>query len=176
MQSNLKIGADEITKYPHISGIAPQTAKLIDRFKDWKPGDVASDTELSALIGRDTSPGGDGYGNLASAIRYVQRHYGLVIERVRSARAVKCLNAGETISSVNRGRRHIGKCARKEGGKLKQVDVSKLEGPEKTEALVLRAQLGAVATYASASTQKKLSTSEDLESWRKQQKKMLAAM
>jgi hypothetical protein len=172
----IKLGPDGISRFPHISGMSPRTMKLIERLKTMKPGDAVSDAELTTVAGASTAVGGDAYANLMSACRYVLRHEGIVLERVVGAHVIKCLNGPETVTSVERGRERIGRRVRREVSKLRVVDVSQLPAGEKTTALVLRAQLGALSTYSSAGTAKKLAASPDLESWQERQRKMLKSM
>lgn len=166
----------EVNRFPHITGLAPQTAKLIDLFKDASIGDSFTDADLSALIGRNTAPGGDGYGNLQSACRYVLRHFGRNIQRVPGSGTMKCLSDSESVVSVERGRQHISRVSRRKAIELRIVDTSKLTQPEKTSALVLRAQLGVLSMYSSIKAAKVLAASDDLDKWQKNQRKMLASM
>ncbi len=170
--------SEELSKYPHITGIAPQTVKLIERFKDLNPGDTVTDSEMTALIGRNTRDHGvgGGAGNLDSATRYVERHHGRIVRRIKGAGIVKCLNASEVVNVVERRREHIGRTSRRAGRELSHVDTAKLEPAEKTKALVLRAQIGMLSSFASANTQKRLADNTDLEKWQAQQRKMLASM
>lgn len=173
---HLRISPDEIRKFPNYSGLSPRTSKLIERLKTMKVGDTVSDDELSTVAGANTAVGGEAYSNLLSACRYVLRHEGIVLERVVGAHCIKCLNGTETVTSVERGRANIGRRVRREATKLRQVDVAALPQTEKTTALVLRAQLGVLATYSSAATTKKLAAQPDLDTLQERQRKMLKAM
>ncbi len=73
-------------------GMRLATSKLIEVLSAGKVGDVLTDEQLFAICERKTMPGGDGYVNLLSAIRHVERKkYGLVWRRVAAAGCIKCL-------------------------------------------------------------------------------------
>lgn len=173
---SLRIAPSEMTRFPHISGMSPVTAKLIDRLKDGKPGDTLADAELETVAGVRTDPNGKAYPNLLSACRYVLRHHGVRWERVVGAGSIKCLNDSETIVSVERDRDCAGRRVRRAGVKLGTVDFAKLPAGEKSTALVLKAQLGAMAGYASGRTAKRLASNQDLDKWQAEQRKMLSAI
>jgi hypothetical protein len=167
-------------RWPHISGLAPQTAKLIEYFRQHAtPGTEFTYAQLSELIGRDvrSGAGGGGAGNLSSAKRYVLRHDGIRIESAGHGSArLRVLNDTETLISVDRDRKHIHRTANKASLKMQHVNLETLAPHDKTEALTLRAQLGILGNRASAAAKKQIASATDIEALRDRQLKMLRKM
>lgn len=178
MSEPLNIASDSIGRFPHITGIAPQTVKLIEMFKEWTPGQSATDAEMSALIGRDvrSTGAGSGAGNLASALKYVERHHGRVVRRVKGAGLVKCLSANEIVGVVDRRRQHVSRTIRRAGSELTRMEYDKLNDAEKSHALILQSLFAVLSTHASTARQKLIAANQDHERAGKQQQKMLQAM
>lgn len=178
MSEPLNIASDSIGRFPHITGIAPQTVKLIEMFKEWTPGQSATDAEMSALIGRDvrSTGAGSGAGNLASALKYVERHHGRVVRRVKGAGLVKCLSANEIVGVVDSRRQHVSRTIRRAGSELTRMEYDKLNDAEKSHALILQSLFAVLSTHASTARQKLIAANQDHERAGKQQQKMLQAM
>ena len=137
-------------------GMRLATAKLIEALKDGKVGDVLTDEEMFAICERKTMPDVDGYGNLQSAIRHVEKNYGLVWRRVAGARCIKCLDGVERCGVIASNRRHIGKVARRAVAVGRTIQVDELPELERATALVQVAQLQAVEQFARTQTTKRL--------------------
>jgi hypothetical protein len=138
---------------PH--GISLPTAKLIEKIKDGKPGDVLSDADLTAACGRPTEPEGSGYANLMSAISYVRRMHGVVWERVRAERCIKCLNPKEILSTADASAGKIRRESMKSVQKLRTIVLDNLEESERPAVLSRMAQHGTLAQFAKADSRKK---------------------
>jgi hypothetical protein len=147
-------------KFQAIQGISPTTAKLIERLKDGKPGDVLSDAELGEICGRETKPGEEGYQNLRSAIRYTMRHHNVYWERIIDAGQIKCLNGPETLTSNRRDFRMINRRAKFSAGKLRTVNPETLNLPDRSQYFTNRAQLGALTMFSATKTTKRLDDAE----------------
>jgi hypothetical protein len=137
-------------------GMRLATAKLIEALKDGKVGDVLTDEEMFAICERKTMPGGNGYVNLQSAIRHVEKNYGLVWRRVATAGCIKCLDGVERCGVLASNRRHIGKVSRRALVVGRSIQVDELPESERTEALVQVAQLQAVEHFSRTETTKRL--------------------
>lgn len=168
----------QLRRFPHIQGIAPQTAKLIELLKDGSPGDSQADDSMSALIGRDVrNPrAGGGHGNLSSAIKYVERHHGRVWRRVKCENRITCLSSSEIVGVVDRRRQHIGRTVRRAKSELSRVQFEKLESDEKTRALTLKAQFAILALESAKNPTKRIAANMDSTASGSQQAKMLEKM
>ena len=147
----------QVKAMPFRSGFAPETSKLIDLLKQGKEGDTKTDEELTQAIGKDTAPGGNGYSYLASATRFTEREHGIRWERIPKTGLIKCLNSGEKVEVLRRGRNHIRKTAKKNIVTSKSVKLNDLPTNEaKSEYLALQSQAAAVAVMTQPSTTKRL--------------------
>jgi hypothetical protein len=152
----------DIKRVPVIPGMVIETSKLVDRLKDGPHGAVLTDDEMTALIRRDTSPGGTGYGNLMSAIEHVIRNYRLVWHRIPNSRCIKCLSHEEASELLDCRRKHISRTTTKALREGRTVDVSALQPQDRTAYLVRIAQFGMLKHAASGHTAKVLE-SKDIE-------------
>lgn len=144
------------SRWPHVPNLSPAAAKLVDRLKTGKPGELLTDEALSAIAGRDCSVGGNGYACLQTAIRKVERDFAIVWRREAKAGAIKCLAPSEVAEVANGYRRHIGKTSRRAVRVLNTIDPNLLPEKERPAAHATAAQLGAIAMFASGDTTKKL--------------------
>lgn len=148
----------ELPRVRHIPDAALETMKLAERLRVGKPGDEATDQELTMLIGKSTAVGGEGYGYLSSAIKHVEREHGIVWRRVRKEDKIRCLNASECVDTAGWHRRCIGRAA-KRAGKLVSIAASRgdeLPEAERPTARALAAQLGAIHMFAKPNTTRKI--------------------
>ena len=146
-------------KLEHITpGMSLATIKLIEALKGGKPGEQIDDAALTVACERDTSVGCKGYPYLQSAIRYCRRHYGVNWERIPKAGFLRCLQADETLHSVNRDRRSISRRSHRAIQKLKNVSNGQLDETTKPQVLLQLAQFGALASFASSDMTKRLAS------------------
>lgn len=150
------MGTEQITATPVQAGMRLSTSQLIDVLKEGKVGDVKTDEKLKEICGRDTAPGGDGYGNLASAIRHVQRNYGITWKRVVGAGCIKCLSSTEKDGVVESNRKHISRVAKRSIQIAKTIDINELPESDRQTAIVKIVQMQAIGQFSSTQTTKKL--------------------
>lgn len=142
--------------YPFEHGLSPVTAKLIDRLKRGCVDNIITDEELLQCCGRSCNPGGEGYGNLASAIKRVESEQRLVWRRVRDGDCIKCLSPEETISVIESAARHINRHSKRAVRTGNTICLEGLDEEKKAKALVTMAQLGTMALLGSRQTHQKL--------------------
>lgn len=143
-------------KWGHVPNVSPAAAKLIERLKTGKPGDVITDEELRELTKLDCSPSGKGYSCLQTAIRHCERNHGVVWRREAKAGAIKCLDPSEVAEVANGYRRHIGRVSRRAVGVLNTINPNQLPESERPSVHATLAQLGAITMFAGGDMQKKL--------------------
>ena len=139
-----------------VPGYGPETAKLVEVLEQGQVGDILTDETLEAVCGRATSPSGNGYSNLQSAIRKVERDKGIVWQRERGAGCIRCLNDKEKAGCVGRDIKHIRKTAKRAAHRAAGVTLDNLEVEERKRMLVNAAQVGAIALVSETNTRKKL--------------------
>lgn len=147
-----------LKRFPNIQGIGPTAAKLIDAFSTMSVGDQFTDEQLASICGKDTSVSGEGYAALQTAIRYVLKHSNKVIQRVRGASAVKCLESSEIVEAVTVDLGIVRRRSRRAVFKLNSVDQTKLDNDERIKANALMAQHGAISFIGKSDSTKKLVT------------------
>jgi hypothetical protein len=148
---------EELRRIRVPAGHSVTTAKLIERLtQPSKIGDLLTDEELMAFCGKDTRPDGNGYRNLASAIKYVRKHDGIVWERVRDAEAIKRLVPDEIISTAEAASSRIRRTATAAAEKVKTVPLDSVAPEERPKFTALLAQHAALASFAKTDTRKKL--------------------
>lgn len=142
----------------HILGRSPETAALIARLETGKPGDILTDEELTKIAnGRDTMPGGEGYGYLTSAIRHLAACPAPVYwERIRGAYAIRRITDSEKVKSSDADRKSVSRRAKKAARRLAFTNRENLTQEEAAKANALHAQLGTIAAFAHGDTTKKL--------------------
>jgi len=144
----------KVTAVPH--GLGVTTARLIEAMKEGVVGDVLTDEDLTARCGKATDTNGSGYGNLQSAIRYIERNYNLVWRRVRDEACIKCLAPGEVISTVQSELLRIGRRSRRAVVTGSTVPIDALGAVQKAELLTTIAQHGTIALMSKKNTAKEL--------------------
>lgn len=139
------------------AGHSVTTGKLIELLqKPSEIGDTISDEQLTAACGKDTRPGGNGYGHLHTAINYVLKHNQLVWQRVRGAEAIQRLDPDGIADAAKRSSSMICRAAKKSVAKLQCVELEKVEESDRPKFVSLLAQHGALAAFAKSDTRKKL--------------------
>lgn len=141
---------------PVIGGLSVFTVKLIEKLKSMEIGDTATDEELGELCGRTTAVGGRGYNSLRTAMRYVRRHFGVVIERCHRQGRVKRLGDEETITSSKGDLRSIRRRSATAMQKLAAVDRKSLDGEPLQEFNALVAQTGTLQVMSRNDATKRL--------------------
>jgi hypothetical protein len=137
-----------------IMALSLPTKQLIDMMKTGKQGDILTTQELKKACGRNVNSGGDGYNNLASAIRHCINNYSLVWKWVRGLDGIRCLGPIEIVSVSESDRKSIAKRAKRSCRKLATIDDGKLADGEKVTVNTQRAFMGSLAMFASPSTSK----------------------
>ena len=145
------------TRFPHVPGHSPVSAKLIEILRDSK-ADQLTDEALTAACGKDTRSGGKGYASLGVAIRYVAKHHGIVWERIPKAWAIRKLDSSQIVESTGRGMRRMGRIGKREVIKLGAVEVQALPIAERSRYNAHAAQLSTLVVLASRDATKKLET------------------
>ena len=147
----------ETKTIPAVGRLGVTAAALVEALRQGKPGDTYTDEQLQEICGKATGAGDPGYGALCSAINHVRNNNGRVWQRIRSAGAIRCLDADETVVNVGSDMRSLRTRARRAASKLQTVDTAKIKDPEnKTRAMVLGAMFGAIRTVSSTTTLKSL--------------------
>lgn len=147
--------ADEIRKFKSIPGCGIESSLLIDRLMQGRPGDIIADAELESICGHDCSPGGRGYGFLATARRKCLAD-GIVWQRIHKQGIIKCLEAREIIASAAVERKQITRKAKRITRKLGTVDHSALSETEKKSFFYNLSVSGAIASLGNTNTEKRL--------------------
>lgn len=147
----------ETKRFPHVPGIVAATAQLIAAMKDGKPGDVMSDERLAAIAGKSCSPGGDGYANLATAIKHLEGESTPVVwRREKGARCIRCLDPHGCIAVAHDGRKRIHRISKRSVGVLNTVKPEQLPEGKRTEFYALVATQGTMAWLSSTKAHRKL--------------------
>lgn len=136
--------------------MSPAKSKLIDALKGGKPGDRLTDEQTSAIAGINTSVGEKGYGHLNGAINYVRKNHRVVWERIRTAKAIQCLDNDGKIRHATGRLAHV----RRQGKAVIQttaaLDMASLDDASKSTALALTAQAGVIVHFAGTKTTRQL--------------------
>lgn len=145
-----------IETIPRHGQLGPTACMLVEAMKSGQPGSILTDEALTAICGKDTAPGMDGYPSLNKAIGYVTQHYGIVWKRVPKAGCIKVLDAHETAEEVCSDMTGIRRKTRRTIRKAAATKLADLTQDERTQMLATSAQLGAIALMADSGTTKKL--------------------
>lgn len=143
-------------KWGHIPNVSPTTAKLVEKMKDGKIGDIKTNETLREISGVDCSTKGRGRHNLYGAIQICERDHGVVWRPQARADAIKCLDPSEVAEVANGYRRHIGRVSRRAVRVLNTINPNQLPEGERPSAHATLAQLGAITMFAGGDMQKKL--------------------
>lgn len=142
---------------PVVGAMLLWTRRLIDSLKDGKVGDEFTGEELTKLCGREcTDSNSPGWRYLQSAIKHLERSYGLCWQWVRGEGKVRCLNCREALDRVAAKRRSIGRQSRRSLRQLDTYETNGMSEAEKSELLRVGAQLGTIAMFSSDKATKKL--------------------
>lgn len=169
--------AEQVNAIP-ANGITPgmslATIKLIDLLKSGAT--TLTDAQLTEACGKDTRPGGNGYGSLSSAIRHCRKNHNVVWERVRMGGAIKRLDSIEAVQSVDRDRKHVNRKSKVAIQKLHVAAMSAGDDATKTDINRRAAQMGAIAALASTSALKRMECSGNGLAEKPDMHKLLEAM
>jgi hypothetical protein len=131
------------------------TQLLIELLKGGKIGDVFTDAQLKACCERNTAPGGDGYGYLMSAIRYVEREHGIVWKRVTGAGQIQCLGPAEVATVADSVRKSTYRRSKRAVRQIGAV-YDRADNETRSELNRQMAVQGNILTMASPQMQKRL--------------------
>ena len=134
----------------------PITVQIIGVLETGKPGDFLADAELQKKVGLPVGVHQAGYGYLQSAIRYVERT-GIVWKRMPGQNGIKRQIAEEIVERTQNDTHYIARKTRRASTRLLSVDTATLPPQQRSIAMSLAAQLGAIALMSEAGTTKKLS-------------------
>lgn len=115
----------EVKIVPVYGNCGLTSRKLIDKMKDGKPGDVLTDAELMGLCNRITSPGGNGYPALQTAIQYCEKD-GVVWRRVPGEKRIACQDGLGVLALAKNTRRRVGRQMRGSGRRLRAINPADL--------------------------------------------------
>ena len=147
----------EVTnRYPHINGMSPVTAKLVELLRNPETPGTLTDEMLYDACGRICGVGGEGYPNLMTAIRHVARNNHINWRREFGAGAIIRLDAKQSVDAADGDRRHIKRTATKAVVTLANAKIETLPQPEQVTARAMLAQMGALTQFAASNTTKQL--------------------
>jgi len=146
----------ESKAFPFEHGLSPASAKLMEKLKTGKIGDIVTDEELTGICGKNTRVGEKGYANLQTAIRRTLRDYGLVWMRIPKAYAIKCLDSNEIVESLPADMERIRHCSKKALKRGAQVEIGKIPEDMKMLFFARQAQLSVVVVVSENKTTKQL--------------------
>lgn len=147
---------DANRKWPHVAGLSPTTSKLIELLHDKPAGTTITDAEVRDALELDVSVGGAHYSHLQSAIRHVEREYGVVWRRVYKSGCLRCMGAQERIEVVRGSRRRIARASRRAANIIGSTDMNQLPETERAAARALAAQVASLAMWSDSGVTKKL--------------------
>ncbi len=143
----------------HFTGLSVFTAQIIEYLQKKQIGDVITDEELEKVCGKNTSPNREGYGYLATALKYLEKQ-GKVFGRIREASAIKMLNSSEVVEVGGAMLKRTAKIAKRGIQKLETVNINSLSQEEKRRFCSYSAQMGALKLFSSKGTTKLLEVRE----------------
>jgi hypothetical protein len=152
----MNMETEQVKVYPFERGLSPVTSKLVDLLKVGKPNDKLTDEEMSAHCGRDTRVGGNGYGNLGTAIGRTEKFYGIVWKRVLAENCIVCLTDEGKMSVVQDSTVSIHRKARRAIRVGGLVDINNIPEDKRSGFLVTAAQVGATELMTRTTTARKL--------------------
>ena len=142
-------------RMPPIGGICPQTARLIELLQATDK-EVLTDEEMTAACGRQTRSGGNGYGNLHTAVGYVFRTTGVLWERIHRAGAIQRLDDKGKITCSDKHHRSGQRKTRRSVEALRAVDAEGLPAEQRRDFLATLAQRQTLLILGRTDTRKKL--------------------
>lgn len=147
----------EHPKAPVVGTMMLWTRRLIDGLKDGEVGDEFTGEQLTAMCGRECADSkSPGWRYLQSAIKHLERSYGLCWQWVRGEGKVRCLSCREALDRVTAKRRSIGRQSRRSVRQLDTYATNGLPDDERSEVLRVGAQMGTLAMFSSDKATKKL--------------------
>lgn len=146
--------------YPFLHGISPVTSKIVDRLKTGKIGDIVTDEELLNICGKDTKPHGDGYGNLGTALKILERKHGKVWMRVKGANCLKCCNSEEIADVCDSDIQRVRRRSKRANNRATLVDISILSNDDAKRFMANVAITGTIELLSKRDTAKKLMARE----------------
>ena len=132
------------------------TRMLVNMMKDGRPGDVLTDDAMRAACGRITAPGGDGYANLATAIKHVTANYGKFWRRVPGEHCIKCFNGSETLEFAKDQRSQVSRKINGVRRALATVDPISLPDDQRTAYFAQASQMQALHKFCQWDSLKKI--------------------
>lgn len=142
--------------YPFMHGICPATSKIIDKLKNGEVGDIVTDEELKDICGKDTKPHGNGYGNLGTALRILERKHDKVWLRVKGANCLKCCNSTEIADVCDNDIQRVRRRTNRTNNRIVLVDISQLSSDDAKRFMANSALSGTIELMSRRNTIKKL--------------------
>ncbi len=132
------------------------TVKLVELFREGKPGDTHTDEALAKHCGHNTAVGQPGYGYLQTAIKYCLREYGIVWRRQRGENKIECLNDIQKVDFLSQERKGIRRRTKRGMHVAGAVVTSNLNDEDRTKHWVQTALFGSMLAITAPETTKKL--------------------
>jgi len=151
--------ADESTQPelgPFPGAMGPHTVRAVERLKKGTPGDTATRDEMALVIGRECAPQTNGYGNVNSAIKHVERHYGIVWRWVTGNQHWLCLNDDERLDAADHGLKRHRRGIERELHVTGTIDPHNLTGERRRDLELTQAAAGMALLCASGGFRKRL--------------------
>ena len=129
---------NDVKRVESFPGLSIVTEKLLEVLKKGTPGDVMTDEQLETISGRDCRPGGDGYGNLSTAIK---RAWNVAAwDRSRGSGCIKCLNDVEKYNHCRNKHNQTRRMNKKTFSKITSVNTEAFSDNDRaaSESLALR--------------------------------------
>jgi len=146
---------EPIQTIPQRSGITVKLSALLKSEAD-KNTQVLTDELLAKTAGASCAPGGRCYSFMQSAIRYCEREYGIVWQRMKKAGAIRRLGVTELHATANCAMHGISRRAKRTIIQLQSARPESLTQDERRIHLTKLAQVGVLAAAASKDMQKRL--------------------
>ncbi len=118
---------------PFPGQLGPHTARAIERMKTGKPGDEITLADMSDVVGRDCSTGGNGRGNVDTAIKRCEPDHAVVWRWQKDKQLWACLDdVGKSMDSQKKAV-HIRRTARRSLRVAESVDRQKLTDDQRIQ-------------------------------------------
>ena len=151
----------DIQRIPRYGNCGVTACLLIEKLKDGKPGDVLTDEELRAICEKNTTPGGNGYTSLMSAINYCIANHGVRWKRIAKANAIRVSDSEDLVVESGSDLQSIKRKARRSKQKIAIIDPSELDESSVQRLYARSAQVGAIEVFSQKATTKKLEVRND---------------
>jgi hypothetical protein len=139
---------------PGVLGL--HTGRAVDHLKKGDVGDTVSRADMADIVGRDCMPHSLGYGNVNSAIRHVERVYGLVWRWMRDEQKWRCLNDDQRLESADHGLKRHRRGIKRELHVTATIDPNNLSDDRRRDFELTQAAAGAALLCASGGFRKRL--------------------